>query len=66
MSYLINQTSVDDMRISLQFINPKSRSEIVEDLDYLNRSLNNEFENRNRPTAIKLLQAKIKKINKHI
>ncbi len=64
MEYLISQTSVDDMRSSLKLMNPRTRFEIREDLDYLKRSLSDEVKNRNRSSAIKLLQATMKRIRK--
>lgn len=64
MGNLINHTSVDDMKISLKHINPSSLRELNRDIDYLRRSLNDEVENKNRPSAIKFLQMKVAKLEK--
>lgn len=64
MGHLINHTSADDMKISLKLINPTSLREMNRDIDYLRASLNDEVANSNRPTAIKALQVKIRKLEK--
>jgi hypothetical protein len=61
---VINNTSVDDIRSSLALMNPKTRFEIRDDLDYLNRGLDYEVKNRNRSSVIMMLRAKINKIKK--
>ncbi len=64
MGHLINHTSADDMKVSLQHINPLSLRELNRDIDYLRESLNDEVANRNRPTVIKALQVKVRKLEK--
>lgn len=64
MEHLINHTSADDMKVSLKHINPTSLRELNRDIDYLRKSLNNEVANSNRPTVIKALQVKIRKLEK--
>ena len=64
MEKVINNTSIDDIRSSLQLMNPRTGFEIREDLDYLNRSLDYEVKNMNRVSVIRLLQAKINKVKK--
>jgi len=56
--------SVEDIRCTLKFMNPKTGFKIREDLDYLNRSLDYEVKNMNRVSVIRLLQAKINKVKK--
>jgi len=52
------------MKVSLKHINPTSLRELNRDIDYLRKSLNNEVANSNRPTVIKALQVKIRKLEK--
>jgi hypothetical protein len=64
MASVINNTSVDDIRSSLNLMNPIIPFDIREDIDYLRRSLNYEVKNQNRSTVIKMLQVKLRKIEK--
>jgi hypothetical protein len=52
-----NKGSVEDIRCSLSYCTNK-------DMDYLKRSLEYEPEHKNRSVVIKMLQAKIRKIEK--
>lgn len=59
--HLINQSgSVDDIKCSLSFIKQCTPQTI----SLLTNSLENERQNKNRATVIKMLEAKIKKLNK--
>ncbi len=64
MEPIQNVGSVDDIRCTLQLINPKSRFEIRENLNQLNYSLDFEVKNKNRISVIRLLQSKINKLKK--
>jgi hypothetical protein len=55
---VINHTSVDDIRVSLTHIEDKGH------IPYLKRSLDYEPGYRNRLSVIKMLRAKIKKLEK--
>jgi hypothetical protein len=57
MRDVIVNTSVDDIRSSLHFVTGKPG-----DIEYLKRSLDYEIKESNRTTVIKMLQAKIKKL----
>lgn len=56
--------SVDDIRCSLQHMNPQSKAEARDNLEYLRRSFDYEVKKKNRVTVIKMLHAKINKIKK--
>lgn len=64
MTNLINHTSADDMKTSLWHINPCTLKELRRDTEMLRASLNDEVAGRNRPTVIKALQVKIRKLEK--
>jgi hypothetical protein len=53
--YLINQTSVDDMRSSLK---------LRDDVDEIRLALNDELKRQKRTTVIALLKARIKQLRK--
>jgi hypothetical protein len=64
MREFFGNTSVDDIRVDLRRMNPKSSDEIRSYLEYLNTSLDFEVKNLNRATAIKLIRSKINHIKK--
>jgi hypothetical protein len=64
MEHLINHTSADDMKSSLYHINPCNLKELRRDTERLRAGLNDEVANSNRPTVIKALQVKIRKLEK--
>lgn len=56
---LYNQKgSVDDTRCSLQFVNPGTRQEALNEMDLLTASIDNEMKNQNRTSVIKMLESK--------
>lgn len=57
---VINFTSVDDIRVKLNYYNKP------ENLEFLKRSLEFEPEFKNRSAVIKLLKSKIKHIEKNM
>lgn len=57
---VLNFTSADDIRVNLNYYNKKS------DLPKLKRSLQFEPHHLNRSSVIKMLNAKIKKIEKNL
>jgi hypothetical protein len=61
---VINHTSVDDIKSSLQFINPETAGEIKSNRSYLVRSIEYELKNQKRVTVVKMLRAKVKKLDK--
>jgi len=67
MKELINNTSADDLRSSLgsSYI-PEKSSDLDLDLEILKNSLQDERSDRNRPSVIKILEARIKKYRKFI
>lgn len=50
--------SVDDIRSSLALINPEDMVDAENDMSSLSDSIENEMENQNRKSVIKLLEAK--------
>lgn len=67
MKYLLNQLgSVDDIRCSLELLNPKNHQDIESVLKYLQSSIDDEKQNKNRATVIRMIKSKIKKINKKL
>ena len=64
---LYNQKgSVDDIRCSLVFIDPKSIEQALSDNETLAASIENEKENKNRATVIKMLESKKTWVEKKI
>jgi len=66
MKDVINHTSVDDIRSSLYYFNnPSTLKDLNRDLAFLKRSLEDENTvHLKRPTVIKMLEAKIRKLEK--
>ena len=64
---LYNQKgSVDDIRCSLVFIDPKSIEQALASNETLAASIANEKENKNRATVIKMLESKKTWVEKKI
>jgi len=64
---LYNQVgSVDDTRCSLSFINPKSKEDALGVVVRINESIENEKQNQNRITVIKMLESKKAWVNRLI
>jgi len=58
--------SVDDIRSSLALIDPEDLIDAHNDLEILSESIENESQNQNRKSVIKLLEAKRSSISKLI
>lgn len=59
-----NLGSVDDIRNTLALLHPENMLAVDWSIDYLQRSLEDEKQNRNRAGVINLLERKLKKIEK--
>lgn len=62
--FINNFGSVDDIKCSLCFVEPKNPSHAKADLKYLQDSLADEKKNKNRATVLKMIQGKINSIKK--
>jgi len=64
---LYNQNgSVEDIRCTLNFVNPGTRQKAFDEVERLTESIENEKQNQNRTTVVKLLESKKAKIDRLI
>ncbi len=64
---LYNQKgSVDDIRCTLSFVKPDTRDKALDEAERLTKSIENEKQNQNRTTVIKLLESKKARVDRLI
>ena len=61
-----NLGNTDDIRSSIMLMNPATEKEILDQLDYLERSLAAERKNYNRFGVVKMIEAKTRKLQKQL
>lgn len=66
MDLINNIKNIKEIKSSLSSINPKTKKKTEYYLDLLRRSLENEKKYQNRQTVIKMIEVKIRKLEKSI
>lgn len=61
-----NLGNTDDIRCSIRLMNPGTEKDILDQLDYLERSLAAERKNYNRFGVVKMIESKIRKLQKEL
>jgi len=64
MDCITNRGNVDDIRCSLEYLNPVSEPEILKEIKFLKHSLSVELEGQKRKVVCKLIEIKIRKLKK--
>ena len=61
-----NTGNIEDIRCTMKFMVPTTEKQILEDLDWLYRSLEAERKNYNGQTVVKMIEAKTRKLQKQL